>query len=100
MEGLRRRGVNQIGRAIGENHERPASSNLTPVTSPVLRSAAEFLSQLAAGSTISHLYQKDFVSFSYRAPACRDDQTAIATVLSDMDAELAALEAQIGRAHV
>jgi glyoxylase-like metal-dependent hydrolase (beta-lactamase superfamily II)/rhodanese-related sulfurtransferase len=40
--------VNQIGRAIGENHERPASSNLTHVTSPVLRSAAEFLSQLGS----------------------------------------------------
>jgi len=58
------------------------------------RQFSEFLSQLAAGSTISHLYQKDFVSFSYRAPPTLDEQTEIAAVLFNMDAELAALEAR------
>jgi len=53
-----------------------------------------FLSQLAAGSTISHLYQKDFVSFVYRAPASLEEQEAIANVLGEMDAELTALEAR------
>jgi type I restriction enzyme S subunit len=53
----------------------------------------DFLNRLQAGSTISHLYQKDFVTFSFLAPAT-DEQTAIAAVLSDMDAELAALEAR------
>ncbi|AWI10006.1 restriction endonuclease subunit S [Ereboglobus luteus] len=52
----------------------------------------EFLTKLQAGSTISHLYQKDFVSFSFLAPSSLPEQTAIATVLTDMDAELAALE--------
>jgi type I restriction enzyme S subunit len=52
----------------------------------------DFLTRLQAGSTISHLYQKDFVSFSFLAPATLAEQTTIATVLSDMDAELAALE--------
>ena len=52
----------------------------------------EFLNKLAAGSTISHLYQKDFVTFSFLAPPTIPEQTAIATVLSDMDLELAALE--------
>lgn len=52
----------------------------------------DFLEQLCAGSTISHLYQKDFVSFIYRTPPTLEEQTAIATVLSDMDAELTALE--------
>jgi type I restriction enzyme S subunit len=51
----------------------------------------EFLSKLQAGSTISHLYQKDFINFSFIAPDI-PEQTAIATILSDMDADLAALE--------
>ncbi len=51
----------------------------------------DFLSRLQAGSTISHLYQKDFVDFDFMAPAV-DEQRAIATVLSDMDAEIVALE--------
>jgi type I restriction enzyme, S subunit len=50
-----------------------------------------FLVQLQAGSTISHLYQKDFVNFSFYTPSMHE-QTAIASVLSDMDAEIAALE--------
>ena len=52
----------------------------------------DFLSKLQAGSTISHLYQKDFVNFSFFAPPTVTEQTAIAGVLSDMDAEIAALE--------
>lgn len=58
------------------------------------RQFSEFLSQLAAGSTISHLYQKDFVSFAYRAPAGLEEQAAIANVLAEMDVELTALEAR------
>jgi len=56
----------------------------------------DFLAQLQAGSTISHLYQKDFVHFSFLAPSV-PEQTAIAGVLSDMDAELAALEQQLAK---
>jgi type I restriction enzyme, S subunit len=52
---------------------------------------AGFLKQLQAGSTISHLYQRDFVGFSFSAPPF-PEQRAIAAVLSDMDAEIAALE--------
>jgi type I restriction enzyme S subunit len=58
------------------------------------RQFSDFLSQLAAGSTISHLYQKDFVSFAYRTPASLEEQAAIAKILADMDAELTALEAR------
>lgn len=57
----------------------------------------EFLTQLSAGSTINHLYQKDFVSFVYRTPATIKEQTAIAAILSDMDAELAILEAKLAK---
>ena len=58
-----------------------------------------FLDQLSAGSTINHLYQKDFVGFVFKAPASIKEQTAIATLLSDMDAELAALEAKLAKAR-
>jgi type I restriction enzyme S subunit len=60
----------------------------------ILRSQifVDFLNKLQAGSTISHLYQKDFVNFEFLAPATLDEQSAIATVLSDMDAEIAVLE--------
>ena len=50
-----------------------------------------FLARLQAGSTIAHLYQKDFVDFAFAAPKT-NEQRAIATVLSDMDAEIFALE--------
>lgn len=52
----------------------------------------QFLNKLAAGSTISHLYQKDFVTFSFLVPATIHEQTAVASVLSEMDGELAVLE--------
>ena len=52
----------------------------------------EFLNQLSAGSTINHLYQKDFVGFRYRTPPLLDEQAEIAAILSDMDTEIAALE--------
>jgi type I restriction enzyme, S subunit len=53
----------------------------------------DFLSQLQAGSTINHLYQKDFVNFNFCAPPF-EEQRAIANILSDMDAEINALEQQ------
>ena len=47
----------------------------------------DFLGRLQAGSTISHLYQKDFVDFTFVAPQL-NEQHAITVVLSDMDAEI------------
>lgn len=60
----------------------------------VLRSQifVDFLNKLQAGSTISHLYQKDFVNFEFIAPVTVEEQSAIVTILSDMDAEIAALK--------
>ena len=52
----------------------------------------DFLNKLAAGSTISHLYQKDFVGFEFSAPSTNKEQSAIVEVLSDMDSEIEALE--------
>ena len=58
-----------------------------------------FLDQLSAGSTINHLYQKDFVSFIYKTPATIAEQNAIAAVLSDMDAEISVLEEKLTKAR-
>jgi type I restriction enzyme S subunit len=58
-----------------------------------------FLAQLSAGSTISHLYQKDFVSFCYAAPPTIEEQSAIANIITGMDAEIAVLEARLAKAR-
>jgi type I restriction enzyme S subunit len=52
---------------------------------------AQFLNKLMAGSTINHLYQKDFASFSFVVPEF-SEQERIAQVLSSIDSEIEALE--------
>lgn len=52
----------------------------------------DFLEQLTAGSTISHLYQKDFVFFNFHCPIDLKEQQAIAQILTDMDEEIQNLE--------
>jgi type I restriction enzyme S subunit len=54
-----------------------------------------FLSQLSAGSTINHLYQKDFVTFKFHQPKIIDEQKGIAQILSDMDNEIQELEKEL-----
>lgn len=55
----------------------------------------KFLSQLSAGSTINHLYQKDFVNFNFLTPVTIKEQADIAKSLSDIDAEIALLEMKL-----
>lgn len=57
----------------------------------------EFLAQLSAGSTINHLYQKDFVNFIYKTPVTIEEQAAIANILSDMDSEITTLEQKLAK---
>lgn len=54
----------------------------------------DFISVISAGSTITHLYQKDFVNFQFPLPS-KTEQTAIAQLLSDMDAEIEVLECRL-----
>jgi type I restriction enzyme S subunit len=61
---------------------------------------SNFLTQLSAGSTINHLYQKDFVGFEFDTPPTNDEQNEIALALSDMDAEIAALEAKLAKVRL
>jgi type I restriction enzyme, S subunit len=51
----------------------------------------DFIAEISAGSTITHLYQKDFVNFAFEAPDI-NEQIAISQVLSDLDDELSSLE--------
>ena len=66
----------------------------------VLRSEIfkDFLNKLQAGSTINHLYQKDFIHFSFTAPPV-PEQKAIAQILYDMDTEIDALEQRLEKAR-
>ena len=54
----------------------------------------DFINQLTAGSTINHLYQKDFVKFQLVYPEDKKEQSAIASVLTSMDDEISALESK------
>ncbi|WP_177205400.1 restriction endonuclease subunit S [Halpernia frigidisoli] len=51
----------------------------------------EFLNKITAGSTITHLYQKDFVHFNFICPPLAE-QEAIATALSDCDSWIDSIE--------
>lgn len=53
-----------------------------------------FLEQITSGSTIVHLYQKDFVKFNFPLPS-KEEQTAIANVLSSMDREIETLNTKL-----
>ena len=56
-----------------------------------------FLDKLSAGSTIIHLYQKDVDKFEFLLPPVIEEQNAIAAVLSEMDADITALEEKLAK---
>jgi len=51
----------------------------------------DFLRKLVAGSTINHLYQKDFVLFNFPLPPTKTEQTAIANALNDADSLISSI---------
>lgn len=57
----------------------------------------DFLQQLSAGSTISHLYQKDLVKFDLFVPPTKAEQEAIADILFDMDSDIHKLEEKLSK---
>lgn len=57
----------------------------------------DFLDKLSAGSTIVHLYQKDLSNFDFEIPPSIEEQQAIATILSDIDNEIAELEQKLAK---
>ena len=56
----------------------------------------EFLNRLTAGSTINHLYQKDFIHFTFKAPK-KEEQKVISKALSDTDKLISSLEKLISK---
>lgn len=56
----------------------------------------DFLRRITAGSTITHLYQKDFVNFNLVLPS-KPEQEKIAKALSDTDAYIVSLEKLIAK---
>ena len=58
-----------------------------------------FIDQLTAGSTINHLYQKDFVKFKLVYPKDKSEQTRIATALSKVDTLISELSRLIEKKH-
>jgi type I restriction enzyme S subunit len=53
------------------------------------------LDRFATGSGVPTLNRNDVHAFEVSIPASKNEQTAIASILSDMDAEIAALEAKL-----
>lgn len=51
-----------------------------------------FLEQITSGSTIVHLYQKDFVTFNFPIPPTLTEQQRIAKALSDVDSLISTTE--------
>ena len=57
------------------------------------------LEQFATGSGVPTLNRNDVHAFKVRFPPTKPEQTAIAAILSDIDAEIAALEAKLVKAR-
>ncbi|EPJ3934392.1 restriction endonuclease subunit S [Klebsiella sp. R19] len=59
----------------------------------------EYIANSATGSTAQGIKRSIFEKLSVVLPACLQEQTAIATILSDMDAELSVLEQKLTKVH-
>ena len=59
----------------------------------LIRANRDQVLQFVSGTTVFHLYGRDMADFCLPAPSAKE-QTAIVEVLSDMEAEIAALEAR------
>ena len=55
------------------------------------------LNDMATGTTITYLSREQFENFEVIFPSSLKEQTAIANVLSDMDAEISALETKLAK---
>ncbi|WP_260140307.1 restriction endonuclease subunit S [Elizabethkingia anophelis] len=60
----------------------------------------EKIMQLVSGSTVYHLYGSDMAKFEFNFPVEISEQTRIAQILTDMDAEIEALEKQLQKTEL
>jgi len=63
----------------------------------VIRHNESQVLSLVTGSTVFHLYGSDMRRFEFKGPDSVAEQSAIAAVLSDMDADLTALESRLAK---
>lgn len=63
----------------------------------LLTKKQEFIS-LCGGSTFLEISKTQLFTFEVKLPATKEEQTAIATILSDMDSEITALEEKLAKA--
>lgn len=57
------------------------------------------IDSIGGGSTVKGISIQQLQAFEFNSPPTKEEQTAIATVLTDMDAELSALEARRDKTH-
>ncbi|WP_094227526.1 restriction endonuclease subunit S [Methanolobus psychrotolerans] len=65
-----------------------------------MTSKADELNNFSSGTTISYLSREQFEELNVFVPFDKQEQTAIATILSDMDAEIAALEEKLEKSRM
>lgn len=81
---------------------RPAAGAASDRYVPFLFQSNEYRDQLnviLSGSAINNLSPSQILSFSFKLPIDQSEQQAIATVLSDIDAEIRTLEARLTKAR-
>ncbi|MEX2217074.1 MAG: restriction endonuclease subunit S [Phycisphaeraceae bacterium] len=66
----------------------------------ILTTKKEDFTSLCGGSTFLEIGKTQLLPFVLRTPAVLAEQTAIATVLADMDTEIAAIEAKLSKARL
>ena len=64
-----------------------------------LKGEEPFIMGLRVGSGLPNVQKTALLAFELHVPKARHEQTAIAAILSDMDAEIAALEAKFAKAR-
>ncbi|MCK4814177.1 restriction endonuclease subunit S [bacterium] len=57
-----------------------------------IRQDKKQIMQLVSGSTVYHLYGSDMKKYEFNIPPTIEEQAAVVTILSDMDAEIESLE--------
>ena len=81
---------------------RPDVGRIHPAFSAYLFQTDTYRNQVelaVSGSTINNLKPDNIRNMSFRVPTKKDEQRAIAAVLSDMDAEIEALEEKLSKAR-
>ena len=52
----------------------------------------DFIDKIVAGSTITHLYQKDIINFAFPIPPSIEEQKAISQIITAVDNEIQTIE--------